>query len=257
MFSVALATLEVVLVLVGIYLLYWWTNKEATEANKNLQDAMPGREEDYLKLMVKKASENKPLIMSLVATKALTGASGHLRKNTVQDIQSLIVYYATRVGISMQAQFRRERRELFAIQKWSQYRKLIEEAEKTKQSRMVKFTSYMLDKLEVDHKTYIKSMQLCPAHLLAKTQEHAILRAYTDWYEINQRVGGDIGLEPVTEKVARMAEVEYQVKMAALQNAGSRNRNELDLLVERYKIEDFIYDTHRVETEHLLLLKKE
>ena len=36
MFSVALATLEVVLVLVGIYLLYWWTNKEATEANKNL-----------------------------------------------------------------------------------------------------------------------------------------------------------------------------------------------------------------------------
>ena len=54
MFSAALATLEVILVLVGIYLLYWWTNKEANEANKNLQDAMPAKEEDYLKLMVKK-----------------------------------------------------------------------------------------------------------------------------------------------------------------------------------------------------------
>ena len=169
MFSAALATLEVILVLVGIYLLYWWTNKEANEANKNLQDAMPAKEEDYLKLMVKKASENKPLLMSLVATKALTGASGHFRKNTVQDLQSLIVYHATRVGISLQAQFRRERRELFAIKKWPQYKKLIEEAEKTKQSRMVKFTSHLLDKLEIEHKTYIKSMQLCPAHLLAKT----------------------------------------------------------------------------------------
>jgi len=53
-----------------------------------------------------------------------------------------------------------------------------------------------------------------------------------------------------------MAEVEYQVKMAALQNAGVK-RSEVDSLIERYKVEDYIFETHRVETEHLLLLNKE
>lgn len=57
-------------------------------------------------------------------------------------------------------------------------------------------------------------MRMCPAHLLLKTQEHSILRAYTDWYEIKGKT--DVGLEPVTEQTARMAEVEYQVKMANL-----------------------------------------
>ena len=44
--------------------------------------------------------------------------------------------------------------------------------------------------------------------------------------------------------------------MAALQNSGKK-RSEIDQLVERYKIEDFIFETHRCETEHFLLLKKE
>ena len=58
---------------------------------------------------------------------------------------------------------------------------------------------------------------MCPAHLLLKTQEHSILKAYTDWYEIKGKTDGGIpGLEPVTEQTARMAEVEYQVKMANL-----------------------------------------
>ena len=65
-----------------------------------------------------------------------------------------------------------------------------------------------------------------------------------------------MGLEPVTEKTARMAQVDYEVKMADLQNSG-RRRSHLDQLVERYKLEDFIFETHRVETEHLLLLKKD
>ena len=53
-------------------------------------------------------------------------------------------------------------------------------------------------------------MRMCPAHLLLKTQEHAILRAYTDWYEIqNKTEEGIPGLEPVTENTAKMAEVDY------------------------------------------------
>ena len=98
---------------------------------------------------------------------------------------------------------------------------------------------------------------MCPAHMLQKTQEHAILSAYSEFYEIQAMAGGgNIGIEPVTEMTAKMAETDYQVKMANLQNNG-RNMNETSQLVERYKIEDFIYETHRVETEHLLLLKKE
>lgn len=62
--------------------------------------------------------------------------------------------------------------------------------------------------------------------------------------------------EPVTQKIARMAQVDYEVKMADLQNSG-RQCSQEDRLIERYKLEDFIYDTHRVETEHLLLLKKD
>lgn len=49
--------------------------------------------------------------------------------------------------------------------------------------------------------------------MLRQVQEQAILRAYTDWYE---KQADQMALEPVTEKTARMAEVEYQLKMAAL-----------------------------------------
>ena len=52
-----------------------------------------------------------------------------------------------------------------------------------------------------------------------------------------------------------MAEVEYQVKMAKLQNTAQK-MNQTDFLIARFKIEDTIYDSHRVETEHFLLLKE-
>ena len=87
-------------------------------------------------------------------------------------------------------------------------------------------------------------------------QEQAILSAYSDWVKVSNEQGRGIGLEPVTQSKAQMAQVEYEVKMANLQNSG-RRRNPLDQLVERYKLEDFIYETHRVETEHLILLKKD
>ena len=55
MISIALASLEIVLILLGIGLLYWWTNKEANEAGKRLNDRLLASEEDYLKLMVRTA----------------------------------------------------------------------------------------------------------------------------------------------------------------------------------------------------------
>ena len=122
---------------------------------------------------------------------------------------------------------------------------------------MIRFTAQLLKDLSVKNDVYIKSMQMCPAHMLQKAQEHAILSAYSEFYELQAKNGdGNIGIEPVTENTAKMAEVDYQVKMAQLQNSGKK-RSELDQLVERYKIEDYIFDTHRVETEHFLLLKKD
>ena len=52
MFSLGLAIFEVVLVGLGICLLYWWTNKQATEAAINLQKTFTASEEDYLKHMI-------------------------------------------------------------------------------------------------------------------------------------------------------------------------------------------------------------
>ena len=47
---------------------------------------------------------------------------------------------------------------------------------------MVKFTSHLLSELGIDLRGYIESMRMCPAHLLEKIQEKAILKAYIDWY---------------------------------------------------------------------------
>ena len=63
------------------------------------------------------------------------------------------------------------------------------------------------------------------------------------------------GIRSTTQSKARMAEVEYQVKMAQLQNNAGK-KSEADLLIERFKVEDTIFDTHGVETEHFLLLKE-
>lgn len=110
--------------------------------------------------------------------------------------------------------------------------------------------------LGVESGTFVASMKACPSELLMMAQEQAILSAYSDWVKVSNEQGRGIGLEPVTQSKAQMAQVEYEVKMANLQNSG-RRRNPLDQLVERYKLEDFIYETHRVETEHLILLKKD
>ena len=61
MISVALTCLEIVLIVAGLALLYWWTNKEAIEAGQNLQKAMPVTEDEYLQLMTKSVMQSPQL----------------------------------------------------------------------------------------------------------------------------------------------------------------------------------------------------
>ena len=59
-------------------------------------------------------------------------------------------------------------------------------------------------------------MKMCHDHVLRQAQERAILKAYTDWYEFCQQDANILGIEPVKESTARMAEVEYHVRIAQL-----------------------------------------
>ena len=74
----------------------------------------------------------------------------------------------------------------------------------------------MLSSLNLENKVYVRSTEMCPDHIIRQAHERAILKAYTDWYALAQSDGNILGIEPVKESIARMAEVEYQVKMAAL-----------------------------------------
>ena len=54
-----------------------------------------------------------------------------------------------------------------------------------------------------------------------------------------------------------MAEAEYLAKMSRLQatDHNMTRTKEQDLLIEKYKIEDSVWESHGVDTEHFLLLK--
>lgn len=181
-----------------------------------MQNSLPMSEDEYLKLMLKTVDQMDNLKPVLLARQVLV--SGQLKRETVCELQNLLIYHATRVGIARQARFRQERRAFFADSNWKRYRMVIEAAEKEKHARMVKFTSKLLQHLAVKNEVYVKSMQMCPAQTLQKTQEHAILNAYSEFYDMVAKAnGGNIpGIEPVTENIAKMALVDYQVKMAAL-----------------------------------------
>lgn len=118
-FSIALVFFEIFTVVIGILLLYWWTNKEAIESSA----AMPNylTEQDVMNNMVKEADE--AMKRNLICRPAHLG--GFLKRETTLELQSIVVYHATRVGIAKQAQFRRDRRAFFADKNWRRYRSLI------------------------------------------------------------------------------------------------------------------------------------
>lgn len=101
---------------------------------------------------------------------------------------------------------------------------------------------------------------MIPYGELLKVQEDATLKAMLDWNQRMKEFDSDSGIRPMTKAKTRMAQVEFQVKMAELQNKRERTKDKSDkisneLFVERFKIEDEIFASHGVETEHLLLLK--
>lgn len=126
MYSLILAGAEALIVIVGIALLYWWTNKQAEEANA----AMPKHltESDFMANMVKDGDAT----MKQSAINRTAQVGGVLPRDTTIELQFIIVYHATRVGISKQARFRSERRAFFADKNWKKYRSVIAGAEKEK-----------------------------------------------------------------------------------------------------------------------------
>ena len=50
---------------------------------------------------------------------------GLLRRKTVLDLQSLVIYYSTRTGMSTTMQDRKERRAHFANKNWKKYKQTI------------------------------------------------------------------------------------------------------------------------------------
>ena len=62
---------------------------------------------------------------------------------------------------------------------------------------------------------FVKSIQTQPYDVVLKSQESTILRASQDWHEAQMQSNAE-GIRETTQSKARMAEVEYQVKMAQL-----------------------------------------
>ena len=56
-----------------------------------------------------------------------------------------------------------------------------------------------------------------------------------------------------------MAEAEYLARLQKLQDVGGKSKRgknqDEEMTVEKFKIEDAVFETHGVETEHYLLLR--
>ncbi len=66
MLEIGLACFEILLVALGLSLLYWWTNKEAEEANQNMQKSLLASENDYLDIMIEAAKATPSLSKNMM-----------------------------------------------------------------------------------------------------------------------------------------------------------------------------------------------
>ena len=73
-----------------------------------------------------------------------------------------------------------------------------------------------MENLGIEYDVFIASMKACPSELIVLAQERAILTAYSDWVEMHDAQGRELSAEPVSKEKARMAQVDYEVKMADL-----------------------------------------
>ena len=124
MISVTLAAVEILLIVLGVYLLYWWTNREATDAQQNLKNSMPATEEDFMVRMIESASQEEKLKKTILQRQLIIN-NGIFKRDTTVLIQYHIIYQATSVGIALQNMFRSNRRAYFADKNWQKYRQLI------------------------------------------------------------------------------------------------------------------------------------
>ena len=121
MISVTLAAVEILLIVLGVYLLYWWTNREASDAQQNLKNSMPATEEDFMVRMIESASQEEKLKKAILQRQLIIN-NGIFKRDTTVLIQYHIIYQATSVGIALQNMFRSNRRAYFADKNWQKYR---------------------------------------------------------------------------------------------------------------------------------------
>jgi hypothetical protein len=202
-------------------------------------------------------------------------SQGVLMRGSLFAIQRIIVYFNTRAAMQVQERERAERREFFRFKKWRDYKRVILESQKTREQRQRTFTMAVLKHLKIHEHVYYSSVRLIPYADVSKVQEEAMLKATMDWHEKVQKVEDERKAKesgepykpregitlPVSKDKVLMADVQFQVKMAALHSsaggAQKRQKDQSNLLIERFKIEDEINEHFGVEVEHFLILKKE
>ena len=207
MMNAIFVVLEVAVIALFLFLLYKWSHEEGAHTPANAKRIDELTEQDYMDLMLKTADQEVGQIHKTPL--------GLLQRKTVLDLQSVIIYYTTRTGMSALKRERIERRAHFADKNWKRYKKAIHDQQRVKEDRLVRFTLKLLKAIGVSHDVFAQSIQMVPHSLVLKNQEVAILRASQDWHEAQLEVHAE-GILPTTEEKARMAEVEYQVKMAKL-----------------------------------------
>ena len=146
---------EVILVVVFLYALYLWTYNE--NANLILTGNKDGRksferearmtEQDYMELMQKTIDQE-------IHKKIEKSPVGLLRRQSVQDLQSVVIYYATRAGMYPTMESRKQRRVAYAAKDWRKYRSLVLQEEKSKQERYARFAQTMLSAVNLEQNVF-------------------------------------------------------------------------------------------------------
>jgi hypothetical protein len=112
----------------------------------------------------------------------------------------------------------------------------------------------VLKHLEIDPAMYFQTIKTCPYNELSRVQEEAMLEATLDW--IRAQSGSELVNLPMSRDKVIMAETNFQVRVAALQNDRTL-KDQSEVLVERFKIEDASFFQTGVEVEHFIMLRHE
>ena len=156
--NILLVLLEAAVIGVFLFVLYRWTYEEGTQTGANKRHIDELTERDYIDLMLKTVDQE------VGPTKKT--ALGLLQRKTVLDLQAVIIYYSTRTGQSALKQERIERRAHFADKNWKRYKMVINEQQRGKEERLVRFTHTLLKAIGITYDVFAQSVQMQPHNLV-------------------------------------------------------------------------------------------